>query len=283
MSHTSTTIQIAALTATLGLGACVVEEDTMELGTNGQAETIANGMVWNGMVWNGLPAAGFAANALPSNSGPNNGLADLTTNLAWNTWLNDAERGELNDMFMSYLVSCALPANKSASYTDGFGNTWEWYGQIGLAPNWDTTGLTTTEQHWLTACIASRVNEYGNNVEISQRGPEESLFNVKVPEVNSWTIEEAAFFGNLFGATPTYYSCLASTSYVDPENGRSCALTDENGDNRCGPIDVLGLCSDICDSETLMVANKPYTVFKNCVGADGVNYGQTVITTALKN
>ena len=288
MSHTNTTIQIAALAATLSLGACVVEEDTMATGTNAQSETIPNGMIYNGIIYNGiiyngLPYLGFANVALPTSASANNGLADITADLAWAAWLNDADRGALNDLLMTYLVSCALTPDKKASYTDASGNTWEWWGYLGLAPNWDTDGLTVTEQRWLTACLASRVNEYGNNVEISQRGPVESLFNVKVPEVNNWTVLEAAFFGNMFAATPVYFSCLAEANYIDPEDGRSCALTDESDENRCGPIDVLGTCNDICDSETLTVANKPYKVFKNCVGADGVNYGDTVITTALKN
>ena len=287
MSNTSHTIQLAALALTIGLGGCALEDEQMvELGSDTQASTSTNGLPHNGLPHNGLPHNGLPHNGLPHNGLPHNGLphnglGSAQIDADWDIWLNDVTTGSLNHTLMTYLVRCALDKNDSASYTDAAGTTYIWDGELGLAPGWSTGGLTTDEEGWITSCLMSLVNSANMSIVISQRGPVDSMFNVKVPEVRDWTEQEGAFFGTMFGTTPTYYSCVASNSYVDAGIGRNCVLTDANDQPNCGVIEPLGLCEDICDVEVMEVANKPYTVYSNCEGADGVVY-QEVITTALE-
>ena len=272
MSNTNTTLKIAALALTIGLSGCAMDETEMELGRTGQEALLMNGLMMNGLMMNGL-----MMNGLPDSNVANNGMT-TERNTEWHNWLNDTTYGTANDALMSYIARCALPANASTSFADANGVVRSWQGQLGLAPSWSNGPLNDSKQKWVSSCVLSLVNALGQNVAVSQRGPNGSHYNVSSQELQDWDAVEGAFFGSIFDGQ--MYSCSFSNDYTDPGNGRICTMTDEFGNSLCNPIEALGLCSDICDVETRTEAGQSYTVFTNCEGADGTIYAE-VTTTAL--
>lgn len=71
---------------------------------------------------------------------------------------------------MKYLASCALDAN-TVLVAQVDGETHEFPGAIGLAPEWWHRPLTPEEERWVSACLLARTNFYGVRVEISLRTP----------------------------------------------------------------------------------------------------------------
>lgn len=99
-----------------------------------------------------------------------------------------------------YAVGCALPAGVSVtgSYSfDGSLFSITWHGEIGLAPGWRTTALTTSQQRLVSACVLARVNLTGTSVMISLRGPSSAL-SVTTEEAMAYLKQEGGFFGNIF-------------------------------------------------------------------------------------
>jgi hypothetical protein len=96
----------------------------------------------------------------------------------------------------SFIVSCALPADVILS-ADVDGTTFEFSGEMGLAPQWLSAPLTTEGQGWISACIFARVNTRDVALPISLRGSNLALAT-NADERAGWSVEEGAFYGNLF-------------------------------------------------------------------------------------
>ena len=153
--------------------------------------------------------------------------------------------GALSRMFFHYMVSCALPAGRSVSYTwtntTGTTITEVNPGQLGLASSWESGPLSDTGKQWVSACLAARTNSLGHNHPISMRAGTSAL-PVTAQERTDYAYGEGSFWGNLFDGTPYIYSCTrspmkagASTS-AGLSDGRTCTTS------ACGVIKPVGYC-----------------------------------------
>jgi len=97
----------------------------------------------------------------------------------------------------SLVVSCALPSDITLVATVN-GTTFEFLGEIGLAPQWLVGRLDPVGQDWVSACMFARVSAHEVAIPISMRGPSRALAT-DAAERATWTLEEGAFFGNAFG------------------------------------------------------------------------------------
>jgi hypothetical protein len=98
----------------------------------------------------------------------------------------------------------------------------------------------------MTACLQAHTNAEGQRVEISLRGDHPALLDVPGPVRDRYSIQEAAYYGNVFtaGAEPGAAACWGE-DFVDLSavlQGRICAI----GGLRCG-VELAGACSTVCD------------------------------------
>ena len=110
----------------------------------------------------------------------------------------------------SYLVSCAVPSDITLevdlpgvpdttpddSYTCVGGHC-VFPGSVGIAPEWLRHKLNHKGQEWVSACMFSRCNAHDTSEAISMRGDNEALA-VSSDEAMLYTVEEGAFYGNMF-------------------------------------------------------------------------------------
>jgi hypothetical protein len=161
-------------------------------------------------------------------------------------------------LLLEYVVSCALDATQSFSFTwtdeSNVVHDETYWGALGLANHWPTKPLSTSNQEWISACVIARVNWYGVSVPLSARGAIGGLRITDPVELGSYNLEEGAFWGNLFAESPHAYSC----SY-EPNDGhsrsssRDCAAGHINSLGNlvdCGTIHRLGSCATYCDPLT---------------------------------
>ncbi len=155
---------------------------------------------------------------------------------------------ESNREVLSYVVSCALPADVTLVGTV-HGITYEFQGSIGLAPRWADRKLNSVERGWISACMLARVNAYGVSLLISLRGAHPALA-VSAAEAAQFTLEEGAFYGDIFttGDDPIVaISCRGSGQAAGETGGlvnRDCAEPGEiAGQSICG-MTFAGDCAD---------------------------------------
>jgi hypothetical protein len=218
--------------------ACVGEPD-VSTRTQGvvEANTIsANGIVLNGIVLNGIVLNGIVLNQLS---------ADTFTLIP--NGLMETDEGR---QILRYVISCAIPSGITfvAEYD---GVSYQFLGDIGLAPAWMDRGLRETEQRWVSACLISRVNRFGVPVSISIRGPHKAL-KVSESEAYNYVVEEGAFYGNVFQAVdgaPIIWNACSGRDQSSGSTGtlelRDCAKPDpaNPGYTLCG-FTYTGPCAD---------------------------------------
>lgn len=236
-----------AWVALLGLsltGCGSVEDAAMtpaEPGVLEQEVTIGNGLSLNGLSVNGLSVNGLSLNGISVN-----GLSSGT----FTSWFQaDAA---LNDVVMSYVVRCAVPAGQTRTYRDlPSGNTYTWAGALGLAPAW-ASGLPATEadQQLVSACLAAHVNKYGAQVPLSVLG--RNAWGQGVPysneELQAYPKREACFFGNLFQGQGVFVGSEGHLLGDNQSSLRACSLASSSGGarTRCDPLQYIGQCSAHC-------------------------------------
>jgi alpha-tubulin suppressor-like RCC1 family protein len=150
--------------------------------------------------------------------------------------LNARQQADLH-MVLKYAASCALRAGDSVSVQFPGGPV-TFAGGLGLAPEWKSGALTATGQKAVSACLAARTNALGNSVRISLRGPHPSLVSSSV-ERKQFRTHEGAFWGNVFGASPSLHACAMDGG---GPSGRLCA------DGNCGFQMNPSTCKAACDS-----------------------------------
>lgn len=149
---------------------------------------------------------------------------------------------------LKYLASCALDADTVLTATHA-GQTLEFPGGLGLAPQWQHRGLDAAQRRWVSACLLARTNHFGVTVQLSLRAafPSDAPgLRVDDDEARRYTLQEATFFGNLFADRPTAYACGPA---MTPERRsalqaqqRVCALPGSDGRSACGFVHV-GACT----------------------------------------
>lgn len=220
--------------------ACVDETD---VATRTQGVLEGNKIATNKIATNKIALNKIATNQITSNKIATNGIL-LNENTA--TALLATEDGR---EVLSYVISCAIPSDVSliGKYA---GVTYEFQGDIGLAPDWLKRPLRETEQRWVSACLISRVNLFGISVSISIRGPHASL-KVGEIEARDYSAEEGAFFGNVFTPAddPIIWNACRGREQAVGESGdlalRDCTEPDpaNPGFTLCG-FKFAGDCAD---------------------------------------
>jgi len=246
------TIGTIIATASLALAACggVPGERVDQIGTTEQAAVATNSLTSNSLTSNSLTSNALTSNSLTSNALTSNSLT--SNSLTYNA-LHDPNAREL----LSYIVSCALPGNESIAITVQ-GTTYEYDGQIGLAPEWgEPNGRCGNAcKEWVSACLLARLDYLGVTREISVRGDIPAL-QVSPQEAAAYTFREATYFGNVFDAPMPQrrYACLSPGQTEIP---RVCGPT-----LRGCAVDVDASCDRVCG------APRPDGSFPNCRAGDG--------------
>jgi GLTT repeat (6 copies) len=224
-------VAMAGTASTLGCG----EAPTEDVAQAGGALTSANGLFANGLFANGLFANGLFANGLFANGLFANGL--FANGLFANGLVVNGLADPTAEKVMEYVVSCALPTGDSVTYSQK-DVTYTFGGWIGVAPEWKTKTCDVSCQHWVSACVLSRLNYLGMHRPISIRGDNKALA-IAPTELAQYTHREATYYGNLFVTGQPRFACLPPKA---TEITRVCgdSLTD------CA-VDVVGACEDFCD------------------------------------
>ncbi len=237
------------LTACLGSSPNEVEA----FGSDQAALITPNGLTQNGLTQNGLTQNGLTQNGLTQNG--------LTQNSLLRDALASASTGELNQQFLSYVVSCALRADQSVDLTVG-GTPMRFAGQMGLAPEWgasDTAQCGPECQQWVSACLLARINYYGHRIDVSLRGQKAPALSTDQAELSAFPRAEATYFGNIFvqGTPQPRYACTVAGS---PLISRVCGPADSSGKYPGCVVNVLGDCNAVCDIKPTLGT----TYFANC-------------------
>jgi hypothetical protein len=245
-SRRLTEMTLAAL-AVLPLG-CAVEAPE-KLGVADQRMLYANAL---------SPSALGSDDALsPSALSPNALDPGALSPSAMSAIQASGSAGDLARELLRYTVGCAFGPDQSFdfSWTDSLGVEHDeaYPGLVALAPGWATQPLDPIGQLWVSDCLASRVNAEGVSVMLSSRGTNPALACTG-DEVATYQTREAVWFGNLFTSTPRVYACYDPLSVLPSQMAkRVCAepdllkldLNDLPTIYRCGPIEVLGPCTQL--------------------------------------
>jgi len=238
----------------LGIGACAsapADSESEQSSALSDNALTANALTANALTANALTANALTANALTANALTANAL---TANaLTANALTANALRDPLSRELMKYVVSCALDDRDSIT-VEIDGHSYEFDGSLGLAPEWGRPhgSCDGSCQRWVSACVLARVDAMGVKREISIRGDSHVLHPSK-DEVQTYTVQEGAYFGNLFVAGQPRFLCLAPGQTGDM---RVCGPDLAN----C-PMTVEGACAMDCEDEG------KYGAFADCSDA----------------
>jgi hypothetical protein len=193
------------------------------------------------------------------------------------------ESGDLSRQLLKYTVSCALDTTQSFafSWTDASGVSHDatYAGLLGLATGWASQPLDAAGQAWVSACLASRLNYYGVTVSLSSRGPAAGLTTTS-DELAEYPMEEGAFWGNLFTASPAIYACDDTLDDSHSRaKGRDCAaghLVPGSDPEGCGMLQRVGSCDTLC------AALNADSYHPSCAATPGGAPASSVITVFLQ-
>lgn len=215
---------VLTLLAASLVGACAAAP----VSTSTQDVITHNRLAANRLAANRLAANRLAANRLAANR-LNGGQLALNSSSASDLLATSDGREVL-----TYLISCALPPDMQLVAPDGTVFT----GEIGVAPRWIDHALNPQEQRWVSACVFSRISDLDVAIPISLRGPNSAL-TAAPDEIADWTVQQGAFYGQLF--TPSDQPILwAACSGKDAAEAvgldRICASPDPSnpGYTLCG-------------------------------------------------
>ncbi|HEY8144156.1 MAG TPA: hypothetical protein VIG06_15830, partial [Kofleriaceae bacterium] len=139
---------------------------------------------------------------------------------------------------LRYLVECALPAYTPVQLLYRGQLETIGVGHYALGPSIESGMMTTVDQERVSACLLARVNARGEAVTIDLLGPHSGFNTASQTELDEFPFREAAFFGNLFLATPTAYTCTATAAIINTCQLRACR-TAADGTCDCGVIRLV--------------------------------------------
>jgi hypothetical protein len=262
-------MRTSMLFALVALSSCTLD---MSEPTTSQVDQKVESL--NRLATNRLATNRLATNRLATNRLATNSLSTLVALEETSEILADEEGRDV----YSYIVGCALPegtvihaeipgandSNGGEVCTDAsdpstcvFIGNYEcidghcrFFGAIGLTPEWLDRRINTRGKGWISACMFARVNKNQTATGLSMRGHHEAL-GVTVAERETFSIEEGAFFGDLFiddpdpETLPDWFACSGKGIYDGVSgglDGRDCAKPDpanpaytECGFNYAGP------------------------------------------------
>jgi hypothetical protein len=167
------------------------------------------------------------------------------------------------------IVSCAMREDITLTATIA-GTEFDFFGEIGLAPQWLSRPLGTAGQRWVSACMFARVNGHESAIPISMRGSSRALV-VDDDERGEWSLEEGAFFGNFFGRLDRplqWYACRGKDQAQGEAGGladRDCAEPDpaNPGFTRCGMV-FVGDCGSFAADHACESFSNRGTFYRAC-------------------
>lgn len=238
------------------MSGCAVspDEDGSEVGDLPGPSLSAQALNANALNANALNANALYPGALTPGMLSVSALAPSTLGAsAWTYLLDPSGDGTLARQLLEYTVSCAFDTTQSFSFTwtdaSGVDHAETYPGLLGLATTWASQTLDPAGQGWVSACLVSRVNWYGVHVQLSSRGAHPALAT-SGGELATYTMQEGAFWGNVFASPPTAYAC---DDTPDDSHSRSvyrdCAAghLDASGNLvSCGIVQRLGSCDTYC-------------------------------------
>jgi hypothetical protein len=246
----------------LFVAACVESPDVSTATSN---RIIANRIIANRIIANKLAAGKIAANKIAAGEVAS---GSFVVNLDAAGALLATQEGR--EVFAA-LVACALPETSmiEANLPDG---TLDFFGDVGLAPEWVAHPLYADSKRWVSACLFSRVNAFDVPIPISMRGPTPALA-ADSDERSAFPLQEGAFFGNYF--TPKdqpieWYACRgfdkAQGNTGDLVN-RNCAAPDpaKPGLTLCG-FSYAGDCGSFGSAHACEQFALGGTFFQRCHG-----------------
>lgn len=224
------------------LGACSPIEggdsdEDAPLGVVQQADLSRNDLSRNSLSFNDLSRNDLSRNALAAGALSGNALSTAG----------------LGVQLIKYAVRCALAdnvcidvpvtANDTNVPEECVNGVCHFCGNLNLAPGWQTTPLSLSQEKWVSACLLAHVNIDGVSIPISVRDAVSgNIPRVQSPESNNYDAPEAAFYGNVFtpNANGVYekYVCNAGASAAPP--GRVCGL------NAAGALDCAMTFTGSC-------------------------------------
>ena len=154
---------------------------------------------------------------------------------------------------LGFIVSCALPFDSTLVATRANGEEFEFFGELGQAPEWIDHPLKKAGRGWVSACLFARINSNDVAIPISLRGPSKDLA-ADNDEVASWNLEEGAFYGDYFvapGEPVQWIACRGRDQAAGETGGlvdRDCAEPDpaDPAHTLCGFL-YAGDCAVVCE------------------------------------
>jgi len=200
-------VGLAAVLSALAAGCAEMPEDG-QTATDPEQLLSDNGMkTINGMkVHNGLASLGNGLNLA-------SGLR-TASGLSSGTGLMSSADGRIT---VSYLVRCALPAGRTITKSDQYGKSYTYAGQIGVAPEWETSTCTGTCERWVSACMLAPVNTTGDHYPLWLVAQNPSIgWGLD----SAFPFQEGSFFGDIFTSPPYAYYCGGRDFGISPIPGR---------------------------------------------------------------
>lgn len=241
---------------------------------DGTGESTSAIVVDNRLAANRLAANRLAANRLAANRLAANRLAAnrLELNQAGASELLATDEGR---EVLSFIVSCAVKEGETLVATFE-GETYEFFGEVGLANKWLNHPVDKEGEGWVSACLFARVNASNVPIPISLRGPSNKLA-ASPEEKEGWTLQEGAFFGNYFTDEDEdidWNACQGSDQAAGETGGlveRDCTEPDGNtGLTMCG-FKYAGMCGDFAEEYACKKFNEEGTYYRKC--QDNAAYG----------
>lgn len=253
------------LMVSLAFVACTDETENLGSGSHGVVTNnriAANRIAGNRIAGNRIAGNRIAGNRIAGNRFEANieSMGDL---------LHSPEGQEL----LAFLIGCALPEGVTLTAPDPNGGPGiEFFGEIGVAPNWADEPLDQSGRRWVTACILSRVNNNNVTVEISIRGPNPALDSTAA-ERASHSVEEGAFYGDIFGPVNQpldWFACQGKDQAAGETGGlndRDCTEPDpkNKGYTLCGFVSA-GDCADYAAPKSKFACDSfsPDSYYEGC-------------------
>jgi hypothetical protein len=192
-----------------------------------------------------------------------NGLS-MTNGLAGDGLMSGSDAMNTDDArtTMAYLVRCALPPWATITKQDADGNSYTFYGAIGVAPQWQWGACDSECELQVTPCMLAHVNTSGVHIPLWVVGDNPLLgwgLSSGYPD------EEGSFFGNIFVSPPKAFYCNGKDFDVGVVPGRlgaglgNAPYTD--------PYGGTGYCRDNCTPADIPDQNAGY---KACMGYNHV-------------
>jgi hypothetical protein len=243
----------------VALGACTTPASEMMPEPTQQGVVGDNKLGYNRLALNRLALNRLALNRLALNR-----LSAARLSLTTSTTLAQTADGR---EVLKYVAQCALKEG-DVLVAEYQGVVYEFPGLLGLAPHWESSPLTTGDQHRLSACLIAHVNAFGVSVPISLRAA--AVLPSTTEERLQYAVYEGTFFGQVFdGGELKTYACqghagLGARAHSEDRALRVC--TDTTGE--CQIVSV-GRCRDVCEQRFEDEG------WQNC-RANGVVYPETV-------